>query len=166
MGAGERAADPRAPKPVDRLTVKALRTSALAEQRPRGRLCAERIGHVDEDGFLHLSDRAHDMVISRRRQHISSRDRGLPARARRRARCRGVWHPDEEFGEALAAHLDADRSAALTEASVREHVRARLPGFKVPKVVVFDHDLPREETGKIFKRRIRQRYWEHAGRNI
>lgn len=64
MGAGERAADPRAPKPVDRLTVKALRTSALAEQRPRGRLCAERTGHVDEDGFLHLSDRAHDMVIS------------------------------------------------------------------------------------------------------
>jgi long-chain acyl-CoA synthetase len=31
---------------------------------------------------------------------------------------------------------------------------------------VFDDDLPREETGKIFKRRIRARYWEHAGRNI
>jgi long-chain acyl-CoA synthetase len=74
--------------------------------------------------------------------------------------------PDDEFGEALAAHVDAEPAAGLTEASVREHVRARLVGFKVPKVVVFDHDLPREDTGKIFKRRIRQRYWEHAGRNI
>src|SRR4051794_26001637 len=75
-----------------------------------------------------------------------------------------VGIPDDEFGEALAAHVDVEPSAALTEDAVREHVRARLAGFKVPRVVVFDHDLPREETGKIFKRRIRRRYWEHAGR--
>jgi len=74
--------------------------------------------------------------------------------------------PDDEFGEALAAHIDADQDAGLTEASVRDHVGSRLAGFKVPKVVVFDDNLPREETGKIFKRRIRQRYWEQAGRNI
>ena len=74
--------------------------------------------------------------------------------------------PDHEFGEVLAAHVDADPSVGLTEASVREHVGARLARFKVPKLVVFDDDLPREESGKIFKRRIRQRYWEDAGRNI
>ncbi len=70
------------------------------------------------------------------------------------------------FGEALAAHVDADPAAGLTGAAVREHVGARLAGFKVPRVIVFDDELPREETGKIFKRRIRQRYWQDAGRNI
>ena len=49
---------------------------------------------------------------------------------------------------------------------MREHVRSRLAGYKVPRVVVFDDDLPREESGKIFKRRIRERYWHEAGRSI
>jgi long-chain acyl-CoA synthetase len=49
---------------------------------------------------------------------------------------------------------------------VREHIRSRLAGYKVPQVVVFDSELPREESGKIFKRRIRERYWQAAGRNI
>jgi acyl-CoA synthetase (AMP-forming)/AMP-acid ligase II len=77
-----------------------------------------------------------------------------------------VGIPDDEFGEAPVAHVDVEPSAALTENAVRERVRARLAGFKVPRVIVFDHDLPREETGKIFKRRIRRRYWEHAGRKL
>jgi acyl-CoA synthetase (AMP-forming)/AMP-acid ligase II len=50
--------------------------------------------------------------------------------------------------------------------AIREHVGTRLANFKVPRVVVFDDNLPREETGKIFKRRIRQRYWSHAARSI
>jgi long-chain acyl-CoA synthetase len=74
--------------------------------------------------------------------------------------------PDEDFGEALAAHVDADLSPGLTEAAVRDHAGARLSGYMVPKVVVFDDDLSREETGKISKRRIRERYWHRAGRNI
>jgi long-chain acyl-CoA synthetase len=124
------------------------------------------IGHVDEDGFLHLSDRARDMVISGGSNIYPVEIEAclLELDGVRDVAVFGI--PDDEFGEALAAHVDADPAAGLTEASVREHVRARLAGFKVPKVVVFDHDRPREDTGKIFKRRIRQRYWEHARRNI
>ena len=65
--------------------------------------------------------------------------------------------PDDSFGEALATHVDADPAGALTETAVREHVRARLAGYKIPHVVVFDDQLPREETGKISKRKIRDR---------
>jgi long-chain acyl-CoA synthetase len=74
--------------------------------------------------------------------------------------------PDDTFGEAVAAHVDAEPAAGLTETAVREHVRTRLAGYKVPQVVVFDTALPREESGKIFKRRIRERYWSKAGRNL
>jgi long-chain acyl-CoA synthetase len=124
------------------------------------------IGHVDEDGFLHLSDRARDMVISGGANIYPAEIEAclLELDGVRDVAVFGI--PDDEFGEALAAHIDGDPSAGLTEASVREHVDARLAGLKVPKVVVFDHDLPREETGKIFKNRIRRRYWKRAGRNI
>jgi long-chain acyl-CoA synthetase len=124
------------------------------------------IGHVDEDGFLYVSDRARDMVISGGANvyPVELEACLLELDGVRDVAVFGI--PDDEFGEALAAHIDAEPSAGLTDAAVREHVGARLAGFKVPKVIVFDHDLPREDTGKIFKRRIRQRYWEDAGRNI
>ena len=124
------------------------------------------IGRVDQDGFLHLSDRSRDMVISGGANIYPAEIEAclLELDGVRDVAVFGI--PDDEFGEALAAHIDADQDAGLTEASVRDHVGSRLAGFKVPKVVVFDDNLPREETGKIFKRRIRQRYWEQAGRNI
>jgi long-chain acyl-CoA synthetase len=124
------------------------------------------IGRVDEDGFLYLSDRARDMVISGGTNIYPAEIEAclLELDGVRDVAVFGI--PDEEFGEAIAAHVDAEPSAGLTESSTREHVGSRMAGFKVPKVVVFDDDLPREETGKIFKRRIRERYWAHAGRNI
>ncbi len=124
------------------------------------------VGHVDDDGFLHLSDRVRDMVISGGVNiypvEIEACLLELPGV--RDVAVFGI--PDESFGEVLAAHVDADPAAGLTEDSVRDHVRARLAGYKVPRVVAFDDDLPREESGKIFKRRIRERYWREAGRSI
>jgi long-chain acyl-CoA synthetase len=74
--------------------------------------------------------------------------------------------PDDSYGEALAAHVDVDPAGELTEAAIRQHLRERLAGYKVPRVIVFDDNLPREESGKIFKRRIRDGYWQDAGRSI
>jgi long-chain acyl-CoA synthetase len=124
------------------------------------------VGRVDEDGFLHLSDRARDMVDSGGANIYPAEIEAclLELEGVRDVAVFGI--PDEHFGEALAAHVDADPSAGLTETTIRDHVRERLAGFKVPKVVVFDEELPREESGKIFKRRIRVRYWQDAGRNI
>jgi long-chain acyl-CoA synthetase len=65
-------------------------------------------------------------------------------------------HPHEEFGETIAAHVDA---TGLTEDEVRQHVRANLAHYKTPSIIVFDNDLPREDTGKLMKRKIRARYW-------
>jgi long-chain acyl-CoA synthetase len=124
------------------------------------------VGYLDEDGFLYLSDRVRDMVISGGVNiypiEIESCLLELPGV--RDAAVFGI--PDESYGEALAAHVDADPDAGLTEDVVRDHVRERLAGYKVPKVVVFDDDLPREASGKLFKRRLRDRYWQDAGRAI
>jgi len=124
------------------------------------------VGHVDEDGYLYLSDRARDMVIS---GGVNIYPAEIEACLLELAGVRDVavfGIPDESYGEALAAHVNADPSAGLSETAVRDHVRARLAGYKVPRVVVFDTELPREESGKIFKRRIREPYWQEAGRSI
>jgi long-chain acyl-CoA synthetase len=124
------------------------------------------VGYLDEDGFLHLSDRVRDMVISGGVNiypiEIESCLLELPGV--RDAAVFGI--PDDSYGEALAAHVEVDPAVGLTEDAIRDHVRERLAGYKVPKVVVFDDDLPREPSGKLFKRRLRDRYWQDAGRAI
>jgi len=74
--------------------------------------------------------------------------------------------PDEEFGEALAAAVQTDPGIELQAEAVRDYLAARIAGYKVPKVVAFHGELPREDSGKIFKRRLRDPYWENSGRRI
>jgi len=54
----------------------------------------------------------------------------------------------------------------LLEDEVRSHVREFMAGYKVPKVVDIRKDLPREDSGKIFKRKLREPYWQEKGRSI
>src|SRR4029077_11981910 len=67
--------------------------------------------------------------------------------------------PDDEFGEALAAHVEPLDGHALTPEEVRSHVRSKLASYKTPRVVELPDELPREDSGKIFKRRLREPYW-------
>jgi long-chain acyl-CoA synthetase len=124
------------------------------------------IGRVDQDGFLHLSDRARDVVISGgvNIYPIEIEACLLELDGVRDVAVFGI--PDDAYGEALAAHIAVSEAVCLTEDLIRGHVRDRLAGYKVPRVVVFDDDLPRDDSGKIFKRRIRERYWRDAGRSI
>lgn len=72
--------------------------------------------------------------------------------------------PDAEYGEALAAHVEA--TPEVTADAVRDYVRTHLARYKAPKVVVFEDRLPREDSGKLFKRRLREPYWARTGRTI
>jgi long-chain acyl-CoA synthetase len=74
--------------------------------------------------------------------------------------------PDEEFGEALMAVVEPQPGVTLDIASVRARLRTKLADYKVPKHLEIATDLPREDSGKIFKRRLRDPYWAKAGRTI
>jgi long-chain acyl-CoA synthetase len=82
------------------------------------------------------------------------------------ADCAVFGIPDEEFGEKLCAVVQPAPGADLTPAQVQAHLRALVAGYKVPRQVEFRSDLPREDSGKIFKRKLREPYWENAGRRI
>ncbi|MFN3231097.1 MAG: acyl-CoA synthetase [Alphaproteobacteria bacterium] len=124
------------------------------------------IGYVDKDGFLYLCDRRNDMVISGGVNIYPAEIEGCLINHPEIADCAVFGIPDEEFGESLAAYIQPRPGAGIGEDEVRAHVREHLAAYKVPRVVELVDDLPREDSGKIFKRKLRAPYWEGRERQI
>jgi long-chain acyl-CoA synthetase len=120
------------------------------------------IGYLDADGYLYLNDRRSDMVISGGVNIYPAEIEACLLAMPGVRDCAVFGIPDDEFGEALAAYVEPQDGALLSEESVREHVRSRLAAYKTPRLVEFRDSLPREDSGKIFKRRLRDPHW--AGR--
>jgi long-chain acyl-CoA synthetase len=124
------------------------------------------IGYLDGDGYLYLNDRRSDMVISGGVNIYPAEIEACLQSLQGVRDCAVFGVPDDEFGEALAAHVELDDEARLTADDVRDHVRSRLASYKTPRVVEFSEGLPREDSGKIFKRRLREPYWRGRERAI
>jgi len=124
------------------------------------------IGYLDEDGYLYLNDRASDMVISGGVNIYPAEIEACLLTLAGVRDCAVFGIPDEDFGETLAAHVELHEGVELSAQDVRDHVHANLAGYKTPRVVEFVADLPREDSGKIFKRRLREPYWRGRGRAI
>jgi long-chain acyl-CoA synthetase len=124
------------------------------------------IGFVDQAGYLYLCDRANDMVISGGVNiypaEIEAVLSGMPGVAD----CAVFGIPDQELGEAVHAVVQPQAGRAIDAASVREYLRPLLAGYKLPRTVECLAELPREDSGKIFKRRLREAWWNGTGRRI
>ncbi|HWN97794.1 MAG TPA: acyl-CoA synthetase [Blastocatellia bacterium] len=144
--------------------------NALDQQRREigrdGLVTVGDVGYVDEDGYLFLCDRSRDMVISGGVNiypaEIEAAIIGMPGVHD----CAVFGIPDEEYGESLCACIQPEVEAPLTADLVREFLSQKLAHYKVPKLIEFRSDLPREDSGKIFKRKLRAPYWEQTGRQI
>ncbi|HEX3917551.1 MAG TPA: acyl-CoA synthetase [Caulobacteraceae bacterium] len=124
------------------------------------------VGYFDEDGFLYLCDRVKDMIIS---GGVNIYPAEIEAELHKMpgvADCAVFGIPDDEYGEAVCAVVQVRDGAALTEAEVRAWLRTQVAGYKVPKRVEFRAELPREDSGKIFKRKLREPFWEGLDRRI
>jgi long-chain acyl-CoA synthetase len=123
-------------------------------------------GYLDDEGFLFIVDRQADMVISGGVNiypvEVETLLHGMPGVAD----CAVFGIPDDEFGEALAAAVQPADVAELTAEGVRAWLHERIAGYKVPRVVSFHDQLPREDTGKIFKRKLREPYWAGRARRV
>jgi long-chain acyl-CoA synthetase len=124
------------------------------------------MGYLDTDGYLYVADRKSDMVISGGVNiypaEIEAALIGMPGVAD----CAVFGIPDAEFGEALAAAVQLRADAMVGAGDVQDFLRARIANYKVPRTVTFHAELPREDSGKIFKRKLREPYWAAAGRRI
>jgi long-chain acyl-CoA synthetase len=137
---------------------------ATAEKR--GLITTGDIGYFDEDRFLYLCDRAKDMINSGGANIYPAEIEAELLKMPGVADCGVFGIPDEEFGEAICAVVQSAPGAALTEMDVRSYLRGKMAGYKVPKRVEFRAELPREDSGKIFKRKLREPFWAGLDRRI
>jgi long-chain acyl-CoA synthetase len=124
------------------------------------------IGYFDKDGFLYLCDRAKDMIIS---GGVNIYPAEIEAELHKMpgvADCGVFGVPDDDYGEAVHAVVQPQPGAALTEADVKAWLRPLIAGYKIPKRVDFHAELPREDSGKIFKRKLREPFWEGRATRI
>ena len=124
------------------------------------------VGYFDEDGYLYLCDRSNDMIISGGVNIYPAQIEAQLQRMPEVADCAVFGIPDEEYGEAVCAVVQPQPGCDPTAAEVRSFLRQHVAGYMVPRLVEFLAELPREDSGKIFKRKLRQPHWEGAGRSI
>ncbi|MBR1271677.1 AMP-binding protein [Bradyrhizobium sp. AUGA SZCCT0222] len=136
------------------------KAEARAEAGRDGLVSVGDVGYLDEDGYLFLCDRKRDMVISGGVNIYPAEIENALIGMDGVRDCAVFGIPDDEFGERLFACIEPDTNAALSPAAVQEFLRTRLANFKVPKDIQFMDAMPREATGKIFKRKLRDLHAE------
>jgi len=124
------------------------------------------IGYFDEDGFLFLCDRKSHMIISGGVNIYPAEIESVALEHPKIKDCAAFGIPDEKFGEAVALAVEKAPDADLSEAEVSSFLKGKVASYKLPKLIQFHASLPREDSGKIFKRVLRQPFWEQTGRNI
>ena len=124
------------------------------------------VGYFDDTGYLYICDRKRDMVISGGVNIYPAEIEAVLHNLEGIKDCAVFGIPDTEYGEALMAVVEPLDGYVLDAEVVRASLRAHLAGYKVPRSVEIRRDLPREDSGKIFKRRLREPYWLAAGRAI
>jgi long-chain acyl-CoA synthetase len=131
-----------------------------------GLITAGDVGYVNERGFLFLCDRSKDMIISGGVNIYPAEIESVLHTMPGVQDCAVFGIPDDEYGESVAAVVEKRPGMNVTVDDVRSFLRERIAAYKVPRLVEFQRDLPREDSGKIFKRKLRDPYWEKAGRKI
>jgi long-chain acyl-CoA synthetase len=140
------------------------KSEARTEAERDGLVSVGDVGYLDEDGYLFLCDRKRDMVISGGVNIYPAEIENTLIGMDGVRDCAVFGIPDDEFGERLCACIEPENGAALTADAVQAYLRKRLANYKVPRDIQFLASLPREASGKIFKRKLRDPYWEGVRR--
>jgi acyl-CoA synthetase (AMP-forming)/AMP-acid ligase II len=112
------------------------------------------VGHFDDAGRLFIDGRDDDMIVSGGENVFPTEVEDLLHRVPGVREVAVVGVPDAEFGQRLRAFVVLDDGAGVTAEQLKEHVRANLARYKVPREVLLVSDLPRNATGKILKRTL------------
>jgi long-chain acyl-CoA synthetase len=127
------------------------------------------IGSVSEDGYVYLADRRSNMIISGGvniypqeveqvlQEHPAVSDVGV------------FGIPDDEWGESVKAAVELREGQSASPelaAEILEFAGERLAKYKLPRSIDFEDELPRHATGKLYVRRLRDRYWKDRKRRI
>jgi acyl-CoA synthetase (AMP-forming)/AMP-acid ligase II len=120
------------------------------------------VGFVDEEGYLYLTDRSSFMIVSGGVNIYPQEIENLLVMHPKLADAAVFGIPNDEFGEevkAVVQPLEGVEPSPDLASELIEYCREHLAGYKCPRSIDFDPWLPRDPNGKLYKRRIRDRYW-------
>jgi acyl-CoA synthetase (AMP-forming)/AMP-acid ligase II len=127
------------------------------------------VGYVDADGYLYLTDRSTFMIVSGGVNIYPQEAENILVMHPKLVDAAVFGVPNEEYGEEVKAVVqpaDGVVAGPELEAELIAYCRARLAAYKCPRTVEFDAELPRDPNGKLYKRRIRERYWQGRSSRI
>jgi long-chain acyl-CoA synthetase len=121
------------------------------------------MGYVDEDGYLYLTDRSTFMIVSGGVNIYPQEAENLLVMHPKLVDAAVFGVPNDEFGEevkAVVQPIGGVEAGPALEAELIDYCRTHLATYKCPRSIEFDPELPRDPNGKLYKRRIRDRYWQ------
>jgi len=116
------------------------------------------LGYVDDDGYLFVSDRAKDLIISGGENIYPAEVENLIFSMEGITGVAVIGVADDQWGEVPWAIVTVSDAAAIDTESVRAHLDGTIARFKLPKEVVIVDELPRTASGKVKKAELRSRY--------
>jgi long-chain acyl-CoA synthetase len=122
------------------------------------------LGEIDQDGYLFIRDRKKDMVIVGGVNIYPAEIESILLTMPEVYDCAAFGIPDDEYGEILAAAVVPKREAEITEDAVKQFLAQHQASYKTPRKVFIVPQIPREDSGKIFKRRLREQLIGPASR--
>jgi long-chain acyl-CoA synthetase len=137
--------------------------------RLRGYFTVGDIGYLDADGFLFLCDRKSDLIISGGANIYPAEIEAAIIMHPQVADVAVFGIPDDEWGESVKAvvePLDGAQAGPDLAADILASLEGRLSRMKWPRSIDFIGEMPRDPTGKLLKRRLREPYWAGTGRSV
>jgi fatty-acyl-CoA synthase len=123
-------------------------------------------GYMDKDGYLYIHDRIKDMIISGGENIYPAEVESAICDHPDVAEVAVVGVPDDRWGEAVKAIVVMKQGKQASASDIINFTRERIAGFKTPKSVEFIEALPRNPSGKILRRHLRDPYWVGKERQV
>jgi long-chain acyl-CoA synthetase len=124
------------------------------------------VGRLDEEGYLFITDRAKDMIVSGGVNIYPAEIEGAIIRHPAVQDVAVIGIPDEEFGEQVKAFCELKPGHVTDEAALLAHCRETLASYKRPRSIDIVAELPRNTMGKLLKRELRDPYWKDRERKV
>jgi acyl-CoA synthetase (AMP-forming)/AMP-acid ligase II len=123
-------------------------------------------GWMDDDGYVYLTDRLKDMIITGGENVYSVEVESVLARHPAVATCAVIGVPDDTWGERVHAVVVPAAGATVTLEELHDFCADRLAGFKIPRSLDVVDALPLSPVGKVLKRELRRPYWDGQERAV
>jgi acyl-CoA synthetase (AMP-forming)/AMP-acid ligase II len=124
------------------------------------------VGYYDEEGYLYIHDRVKDMIVSGGENIYPAEVENALMSNPHILDAAVIGIPDEKWGESTKGFVVLDADNALTEEEIISYTKEKIASYKCPKSINFIKELPRNPSGKVLRRELRDPFWKDQERGV